>query len=49
MSFLNVRLEDVPSIPLADIRLEVGVELEGPFVEQASQVAAVTYFGPYAG
>jgi effector-binding domain-containing protein len=101
MSFLTVRLEDVPSIPLAvirrrasaaelskvvpeccglvwnvlraqqakggrhvavyrnaDIRLEVGVEIEGPFVEQASvvrsatpagKVAVVTYFGPYAG
>jgi effector-binding domain-containing protein len=42
----------------ADIRLEVGVELESPFVERdgvvlsatpAGPVAVVTHFGPYGG
>jgi effector-binding domain-containing protein len=101
MSSYSIRLQDVPSFPLAvirrqataaelsklvpefcgvvwtavkaqrtpagrhvaiywngDIRLEVGVELEGPFVEQPPVVrsatpggtaAVVTHFGPYGG
>ena len=101
MSSYSIRLQDVPSIPLAvirrqataaelsklvpeccglvwaavkaqrtqagrhvaiywngDIRLEVGVELEGPFVEHdpvirsatpGGAAAVVTHFGPYGG